>query len=451
MNDKSDIDELTGKPDNNEDYSTSQNQQYRQAAQAEPLEQIPLEKPKTLSWRNTFTALKYRNYRLWFIGQTISLLGTWMQGTAQGFLVFQLTQSPVYLGYVGFAYGVPSWIFMLYAGVIADRIPRRTVLIWTQSTMMIFAIILAILTFTNIVQPWHIIVLAFCLGIANAFDAPSRQAFVNELVEREDLTNAIALNATMFNTGTAIGPAVAGVTYALFGPAWCFTINAVSFIAVIIALFMMKIKDVKAYVDNGKSSFAELKEGIKYVLKHKIIRTLILLVGIMSLFGISYATLMPAWAVKILHGDATTNGLLQSFRGIGALISALTIASLGRFKFRGKLLTAGTFVFPVMLLIFSFVKWLPLSLLVLIALGFSLIMVNNIANSLVQTQVDNNLRGRVMGVYTFVFFGMMPLGSLTMGSLAQAFGEPEAILIGAVITFISALIIYLSMPKLRKH
>ena len=451
MNDKPDIDEMNGKNVNNEEYSISQNQQYRQAVQADPIEQITLEKPKTLSWRNTFTALKYRNYRLWFIGQTISLLGTWMQATAQGFLVFQLTQSPVYLGYVGFAYGLPTWIFMLYAGVIADRIPRRNILIWTQSTMMIFAFVLAVLTFTHLVQPWHIIVLAFCLGIANAFDAPSRQAFVNELVNREDLTNAIALNATMFNTGTAIGPAVAGITYALFGPAWCFTINGISFIAVIIALLMMKMKDVKAYVDNGRSSFADLKEGIKYVLKHKIIRTLILLVGIISLFGISFATLMPAWAVKILHGDATTNGLLQSFRGIGALISALTIASLGRFKFKGKLLTAGTFVFPVMLLAFSFTRLLPLSLLVLITIGFSLIMVFNIANSLVQTLVDNNLRGRVMGVYTFVFFGFMPLGSLTMGTLAQAFGEPEAILIGAVITFICALLIYLTVPQLRKQ
>ncbi len=431
-------------------------------AQAEPLEQIPLvkypedlgpdgKKKNKLSWRNTFAALRYKNYRLWFIGQTISLLGTWMLATAQGFLVFQLTHSPVYLGYVGFAYGIPTWIFMLYAGVIADRLPKRNILIITQSVMMVFAFVLAGLTFTGVVQPWHIIILAFFLGIANAFDAPSRQAFVNELVERNDLTNAIALNATMFNIGTATGPAVAGVTYALFGPAWCFTINGISFIGVIIALFLMKIKNGNPHVDSGKSSFAELKEGLRYVKNHKIIRTLTLLVGIISVFGISFATLMPAWAVKILHGDATTNGLLQSFRGIGALISALTIASLGRFKFKGKLLTAGTFVFPIMLLIFSFIKWLPLSLLTLIGIGFSLILVFNLANALVQTLVDDNLRGRVMGVYTFTFFGMMPVGALIMGTLAEYFGEPGAVIIGSIITFVSALLIYLTVPKLRKQ
>lgn len=202
------------------------------AVQAAPIEQIPLEmahpaesgKPTSafggLSWKNTFAALKHRNYKLWFWGQMISLLGTWMQATAQGFLVFQLTHSPAYLGYVGFAYGIPTWFFMLYGGVLADRIPRRKMLLITQSTMMVFALILSVLTFMGIVQAWQIVVLAFFLGIANAFDAPSRQAFVNELIDdRADLTNAIALNATMFNTATAIGPAVAGVTYAFFGPA----------------------------------------------------------------------------------------------------------------------------------------------------------------------------------------------------------------------------------------
>jgi MFS family permease len=420
------------------------------AAQAAPDEQIPLEKPKTLSFKNTFTALKYRNYRLWFWGQMISLLGTWMQTTAQGFLIFQLTRSPLYLGYVGFAYGIPTWLFMLYGGVVADRLQRRKVLIFTQSSMMLFAAILAFLTFTDLVKPWYIIILAFCLGISNAFDAPSRQAFVNELVEREDLTNAIALNATMFNTGTAVGPAVAGVTYALFGPAWCFTINAISFLGVISALTMMKFNHARAEYNPERSTIKDLKEGIHYAVHHKIIRTVIILVGVISLFGISYATIIPAWAVKMLHGDATTNGLLQSFRGIGALISALFIASLGRFKFKGKLLTIGSFVFPVFLFIFSFIRWLPLSLMILICVGFSLILVNNLANATVQTLVDDNLRGRVMGVYTFTFFGLMPIGALIMGWLAENFSEPGAIVIGTAVTFTAALTIYLTVPKLRK-
>ena len=179
------------------------------------------------SLRRTFTALKYPNYRLWFWGQMISMLGTWMQITAQGFLIYDITRSPVYLGYVGFASGLPTWVFMLYGGVIADRFSRRKILVITQSIMMALAAILAILTFTSLVQPWHIIVLAFLLGTANAFDAPSRVSFVNELVDKPDLTNAIALNSTMFNTATATGPAIAGIAYAVAGPAWCFTINAV--------------------------------------------------------------------------------------------------------------------------------------------------------------------------------------------------------------------------------
>lgn len=420
------------------------------AVQADPIEQVPLEKPPGLSWKKTFSALQYPNYKLWFRGQLISLLGTWMQVTAQGYLVFELTHSPVYLGYVGFAYGIPSWMFMLYGGVLADRVSRRKLLIITQAAMMFFSVILAVLTFTNMILPWHIIVLAFCLGIANAFDAPSRQAFVNELVAREDLTNAIALNATMFNVGTAIGPAISGITYAFFGPAWCFTVNAVSFIGVIIALYLMKIPAGNYIPKENSSHLSELKEGLKYVAKHKIIRTLILLVGVISLFGMSFATLIPAWAVKILNGDATTNGFLQSARGLGSLSSALFIASLGRFKFKGKLLTIGSFIFPVMLFIFSFMRWLPLSLLLLVGTGFGLILVFNLANAIVQTLVDDNLRGRVMGIYTFIFFGFMPVGSLIMGTLAEKFGEPEAVLIGSIITIICAVSIALTVPQLRK-
>jgi MFS family permease len=420
------------------------------SAQANTIEQIPLENTDGVSWKKTFSALRYPNYKLWFQGQTISLLGTWMQVTAQGYLVFELTHSPVYLGYVGFAYGIPTWMFMLYGGVLADRVSRRKLLIITQACMMFFSAILALMTFMNIIQAWYIIILAFCLGIANAFDAPSRQAFVNELVAKEDMTNAIALNGTMFNVGTAIGPAIAGITYAFFGPAWCFTVNAVSFIGVISALYLMKIPVTKKVIKEKSSPLSELKEGLRYVAKHRIIRTLMFLVGIISLFGISFATLIPAWAVKILNGDATTNGFLQSARGIGALASALFIASLGRFNFKGKLLTTGSFIFPVMLFIFSFMRWLPLSLAILVCAGFGLILVFNLSNALVQTLVEEKLRGRVMGIYTFVFFGFMPLGSLIMGLLAEKFGEPATVIIGAVITFLCAFSIVLAVPQLRK-
>jgi len=404
---------------------------------------------KRLSWKQTFAALQYPNYRLWFWGQLISLFGSWMQITAQGFLIYQLTKSPAYLGLVGFVAGLPTWIFMLFAGVVADRVPRRRLLIITQATMLALAFILAGLTFGHLVEPWHILVLAFGMGVANAFDAPARQAFVLEMVEPEDMTNAIALNAAMFNSATALGPAVAGVTYALFGPGWCFTINGISFIAVITALALMKLRPFipKARVT---SVLQDLKEGLRYVASHRMIRTIIVTVGAVTLFGFAYATLMPAWAVKVLGGNSTTNGFLLSARGVGALIGALLIASLGRFKFRGRLLTFGTLAFPSFVILFAFVRWLPLSLLILIAAGMSHILIFNLCNSLVQSFSPDGLRGRIMSIYSFVFFGLMPVAALWIGGAAEKFGEPAAVIIGGSISLLFALAVFLFVPKLRK-
>jgi len=404
---------------------------------------------ESFRWRQAFTALRYPNYRLWFWGQMVSLFGTWMQSTAQGFLIFELTHSPAYLGYAAFALGVPTWFFMMYGGVLADRIQRRTLLIITQTMMMFLAIILAALTFFGVVQAWHIIVLAFGLGIANAFDAPARQAFVRELVDREDMTNAIALNSAMFNSATAIGPAASGVTYALVGPAWCFTVNAVSFLAVIIALFMMKIGH---QMDSGRKNSAgdDLKEGMLYTLRHTMIRALIAVVGITTFFGVSFATLIPAWAVKIMGGDSTTNGIMQSARGLGALFGALMIASLGRFQFKGRLLILGGIAFPLLLLTFGFVHWLPLSLLMLFGLGVSIMLIFNLANALVQTLVPDSLRGRVMSIYALAFFGLIPLGSLWVGLMAEHVSEPFAVIANSVALFGLFVSIRIFVPKLHE-
>ena len=258
-------------------------------------------------WKRTFAALKHPHYRLWFWGQMTSLMGTWMQTTAQGFLVYELTRSPQYLGYVGFAAGVPTWLLTLYGGVVADRFSRRDLLVVTQTFMMVLAFGLAALWFLGIVQPWHIIVMAALLGLANSFDAPARQAFVNELVPSDDLPNAIALNATMFNAATAVGPAVAGLVYALFGAGWCFIINGLSFIAVIVALRMMKI-DALPRVERGRGSLGDLKEGIRYVVTHPLIRVIISIIAATSMFALSLATLIPAWSVNVLGGGATLNG-----------------------------------------------------------------------------------------------------------------------------------------------
>lgn len=403
---------------------------------------------KQLSFKNTFSALKHRNFKLWFYGQMISLIGTWMQITAQAFLVYELTNSSSYLGYVGFASGIPSWIFMFYGGVVVDRVSRRTVLIITQVALMILSIILAYLTFSGNIQPWHILLLSFLTGIAIAFDAPARQTFINELVHREHLTNAIALNATMFNTASAVGPAISGVMYALIGPAWCFTINAVSFIAVIIGLFMIKL-DVKAVARKTTSVFSDLKEGILYIKSHKLIRTFVLFSAAVSLLGVSFTTLIPAWAVKILGGDSTTNGLLQSARGVGALVSALVVASLGTFNFRGKLYTLGAISMPIFIILFAFFHIEFVALVLIFIVGASTVLVYNLTNAFLQILVTDELRGRVLAFYTFTFFGLMPLGSLLIGNTADWLGETFAIILFAVVLLICSLYIYLRVPKIR--
>ncbi len=404
---------------------------------------------KKLKRNQTFAALQFPNYRLWFRGQIVSLFGTWMQVTAQGFLIYEITHSPAYLGYVGFASGIPAWLLTLYGGVVADRVPRRTLLIMTQAAMMVFAFILAALAFLHAVQPWHVVLLSFCLGVANAFDAPARQAFVGEMVDRDHLTNAIALNATMFHTATAIGPAAAGVTYALFGPAWCFTINGISFIAVIIALQTMKLEPQAHLADaRGEGRF---KEGILYVVRHDLIRVIIGIVALNSMFTLSLVTLIPAWSVTILGGDATTNGFLNSARGMGSLVGALVIATLGRITYRGKLMTFGTFLAPVLLLVFATVHWIPVSLAVMAGIGLGTIMVMNLANALVQTSTPEHLRGRVMGAYTWIFFGFMPIGALWSGELAARFGLAEAVTINGLIALAAAVAIWVFFPKLREH
>jgi len=401
------------------------------------------------SIKNTFAALKYPNYKLWFAGQIISLFGSWMQSTAQAFFIYELTHSPAFLGYVGFASGIPTWLFMLYGGVIADRFPRRNIIVVTQIVMMLFAFILAFLTFANIVQPWHIILLAFLLGITNAFDAPARQAFVNELVDKEDLINAIALNSTMFHTAAAIGPAIAGITYAVLGPAWCFTINGISFIAVIYNLLRMKLNSVIKKVER-KSSLKEFTDGIKYLKGQRLILIIMIIVLFTSMFGLSLMTLFPAWAVKILHGDAATNGLLQTFRGIGAVLCSLFIAASNKYITRGKVLSFGMLSLPLLMILFSFNHSLIISLILLVMIGASILAINNLSNGLTQTLVTEEYRGRIMGIYSFSFFALMPIGSLLIGTLAEHFGSPLAIFINGLILLMIFGSIIISYPALTK-
>jgi len=404
--------------------------------------------PGKLSVQGTFTSLKYPNYRLWFIGQLVSLVGSWAQSAALGYLIYQLTKSPAYLGYVSFAGGLPTWIFTLYAGAIADRVSRRTLMVITQSAMMVVAIILAILTFTNLIQWWQILILSFLMGVCNAFDAPARQAFVLEMVEREDMTNAIALNSTMFNLAFVVGPALGGLIYAWVGPGWCFTINAISFIAVIIALLLMKLKPFIP-VKSDRSALGDVKEGLKYVANHPSVRMLIANLFIITLFGLGIATLIPAWAVEVLGGGAATNGFLMAARGLGSLIGALALAALGHIRFRGKIWTINSLLLPISMIIFAFMQWLIPSMLAMAAMGFTFMMIVNLSNSMVQIRIADEMRGRVMGVFTFFFFGAMPLGSLISGWAADAIGEPLTVIISAMILLVFALWVFWRQPAFR--
>jgi predicted MFS family arabinose efflux permease len=404
--------------------------------------------PRQFSIRDTFASLRYPNYRLWFIGQLASLVGTWTQTAAQGYLIYELTKSPAYLGYASFANGAPTWLFTLYAGAIADRMPRRTLMVITQSSMMILAFILAILTFTGAVQWWHILILSFLLGVSNAFDAPARQAFVLEMVDREDLTNAIALNSTMFNLAMVMGPALGGLIYYAVGPGWCFTINGISFIAVIVALLLMRLKPFVP-VKNKNSTMSDMKDGLSYVMHHPAVKMLISNLFVITIFGLGFVTLIPAWSVTVLGGDAKTNGFLLAARGLGSLIAALTIASLGRFRSSGKMWSINSILLPISMIIFAVMTWLIPSLIAIAVMGFAFMMIVNLSNAMVQIRIADEMRGRVMGVYTFFFFGAFPIGSLLAGWSAEIIGEPLTVIISAIILFVFAVWVIWRQPAMR--
>lgn len=403
----------------------------------------------TQSATGTFAAFQHRNYRLWFVGQLISLVGTFMQGAAQGYLVFSLTGSSAYLGYVGAMSGLPSWLFMLYGGVIADRIPRRTLMMITQSGLMLMAFIQAALVFAGVIQAWHILVLAFLVGTINAFDTPARQSFVVELVDRPQITNAIALNGTMFNGGAILGPAVGGMIYALVGPQWCFAINGFSFLGVLGALALMRIHALPVPAQRARAIDA-IVEGFQYVRGDRLVATLSFTVLYMNIFAFGLITLMPAWAVNILGGDVTTNGLLLSSRGVGAVIGGLMIAALSARGVRGRMWFIASLSLPLLMVGFALARTLPLSLLLLAGMGLALITVMNNSNALVQSRVPDALRGRVMGLYSLMFMGGGPLGSFLVGQLAERFGEPNTALFSALMILVYVIAVAVFRPEVRR-
>jgi MFS family permease len=396
----------------------------------------------------TFASLRHRNFQLYFGGQLVSNVGTWMQIIAQGWVVYQLGHSEFTLGLVGFASAVPILAVSPWAGVIVDRVSRRTVLVLTQTGSMLLAFALASLQFAGVTKEWHIVLLSALLGVVNAFDAPARQAFVPEMVEKDDLPNAIALNSMMFNSARVLGPAMAGFLLAIIGAAWCFTLNGISFLAVIIGLLLMQLPPHRP-AHNPASPWQQLVGGVQYTARNRDLAALILISLVFSVFGISYSTLLPAFVEKVLRQGAVAYGWVTAASGLGAVTGAFLLArgaSQGR---RGRLLVLVNLAFPLILVAFAFVSFYPLSLILAYGLGAGFMLQFTTLNTLLQTRVEDAFRGRVMALYTLTFFGVAPFGNLLIGYLGERFGLGIGMLIFAACSLLLSQVILARVPEVK--
>ena len=401
-----------------------------------------------MSRTQALRALRHRNFRLFFGGQLISLIGTWMQSVAQAWLIYRLTHSALLLGAVGFAGQIPIFLIAPLGGHVADRVDRRRIILITQSASMVLAFVLAGLTLSGRIHEWHILALAALLGIVNAFDMPARQAFIVQMVEREDLMNAIALNSSMFNGARIVGPAVAGILVAAIGEGWCFFANAVSYIAVLIGLFMMT---APKFVPRAMTASAlqNIVEGLRFVARTAPIRALLLLIAIVSFTGMPYAVLMPVFADKVLHSGARGLGILMGASGAGALAGSVMLALRSTVRGLGTWVAVSSALFGAMLVAFGVSHTFWVSVAVLVPLGASMMVQMSSSNTLIQSMVPDELRGRVMAAYTMMFMGMGPLGSLAGGTVADRVGAPVAVIIGGAITLVAAAVFAQRLPSLR--
>ncbi len=379
----------------------------------------------------------------------VSLIGTWIQTVAQSWLVFELTHSAFLLGLVGFLSAIPIFAISLFAGVVTDRINKKIILLFTQNIFMVLAFILAVLTQYRIITTWQIMFIALLNGTVMAFDAPARQAVVVELVGKDKLLNGIALNSAAFNSARIIGPALAGIFISVIGMSGCFYVNGISFLAVILALLAIKINGIPKR-ETKAEMMRELMEGLTFIRQNRIILILIIIVGITSLFGISYVILMPIFADRILKVGAKGLGMLMSSAGLGALAAALFLAGLGDFKYKGKLLIVSLMLFSASLIAFAVSKSYLLSLGTLLFIGFSSVSSISLINTMLQTLVPDRLRGRIMSAFMFTFAGIMPFGNLFAGALAHVWGVSWAVALGGFICGVSFLIINWRFPDIIK-
>ena len=416
----------------------------------------------TLRWQAAGRALRHRNFQLFFSGQLISLVGTWMQTVAQSWLVYRLTGSGFQLGAVGFASQIPVFVFAPLGGIVADRSNRQHVVIATQAASMILAFILAALTLFHYVKVWHVFVLAALLGVVNAFDIPGRQSFLVDMVGKDDLMNAIALNSSMFNGARVVGPAVAGVLVARLGEGWCFFANAVSYIAVIAGLMLMNVH-APARVSHTTSPWEHIIEGFQFVNRTAPIRALLILLGVVSITGMPYVVLMPIFADRILHGGgqqfasmigshdlgAVRLGILMGASGVGALLGALTLAIRTGVKGLGKWVTFCCAGFGISLIAFAVSKSFWISVILLLPVGYFIMLQMASSNTLIQVMVPDALRGRVMALYSMMFMGMAPLGALLGGALSDRLGAQTTVALGGLVSIAGAWWFGMQLPKIR--
>jgi MFS family permease len=384
-----------------------------------------------------FPALQYRDFRLFWFGQIISLSGTWMQSVAQGWLVYSLTKSPFYLGMVAAAGSLPILLFTLFGGIAADRFRKRNLLLMTQALSIIPAILLGILIDIKLIAVWQVAVLAAFLGIVNAFDVPARQSFIIEMVGKGSLTNAIALNSAAFHGARMTGPVIAGIAIANLGISACFYLNAISFIAVIIAL--SKIKAKGEIIENSNGIMKDIIEGIQYIKSKSEIYRSIILIAVFSLAGMPFITLLPVFAGEIFQKGPEGFGFLVGATGAGALTAALLLAFRGDIKDKSRFISFSALCFSILLFVFSFSTNFYLSVVILVFIGWALVSFFATMNSFIQLSVPDNLRGRAMSVYTFVFLGTAPIGNSLMGTLADSIGTVRAVTIASVICLIAAI------------
>jgi MFS family permease len=386
-----------------------------------------------------FRALQHRNFQLFIVGQLISLIGTWMQSTAQLWLVYRLTHSAALLGVFGFANQIPILVLASVGGYVGDRYNRHLGVIWTQTASMILAFLLAALTLTHLIQVWHLIFIAFLVGVVNAFDVPIRQAFLVQMVGKEDLPNAIALNSSMFNGARVVGPAIAGFAIAWIHEGWCFFLNGVSFVAVIVALLAMRIPKSELKPPEG-SPLRNFLEGFRFAMSDLPIRSTLLLLSVLSLFGLQYAVFLPVFARDILHREARGFGLLLSSAGVGAVLGALQFAARTNYKGLARWIAAMSTICALSLIAFSRSQVFWVSAAVLFVVGFTATSQMAATNTTLQNRVPDRLRGRVMAVYATMFMGVQPIGSLIAGGIAKRIGAPDTLMLFGVFVLVGSLV-----------